>query len=122
MQLYEITMEDGHKEKVTLNMGALADVSAKNHEMWEKYNSLYKKLQKERSLTELEMAKLIYIAYYCAHVHEDEIMTETEFLHSMTDSRQEIGELFQKLYGVKEKKQGFQTPSGKQQGKVKMVK
>ena len=41
-------------------------------------------------------------------------MTLQEFLTDMTDSREEMGRVFQQLLGVQEKKQGFPMPSGKQ--------
>ena len=64
---------------------------------------------------ELEMGELIYIAYRCAALHSEEpVMTMQEFLTALTDDREEIGNVFQKLYGVQEKKQGFQKPSRKQ--------
>ena len=44
-------------------------------------------------------------------------MAYEDFLYKLTDSRQEMGQVFRKLYGAQEKKQGSQMPSGKRHGK-----
>ena len=56
----------------------------------------------------------MYIAYRCGMLHSDEQpMSRSEFLYAMTDDRAAIGQVFQALYGVQEKKSDFQRPSGK---------
>lgn len=116
MRIYEITMDGREPAKLTLNLGALADLSQSEHDLWVKYNTLYKKIQKNESPDELEMGDLMYIAYRCASLHsEDEPMSRIEFLTAMTDNREEIADVFQKLYGVQEKKPDFQKRSGKPQ-------
>lgn len=115
MRIYEITMDDREPAKLTLNLGALADLAASEHELWVRYNTLYKRMQKNETLDELEMGEMIYIAYRCAALHSDGApMTMQEFLTAMTDDREEMAGLFQKLYGVQEKKQDFRKPSKKQ--------
>ena len=115
MRIYEITMDDREPAKLTLNLGALADLSASEHDLWVRYNTLYKKIQKNETPDELEMGDMIYIAYRCAALHSDEpVMTRQEFLTALTDDREEIADVFQKLYGVQEKKQDFPQPSRKQ--------
>ena len=115
MRIYEITMDDREPAKPTLNLGALADLAASEHDLWVKYNTLYKKIQKNETPDELEMGDMIYIAYRCAHLHSDEpVMTRQEFLTALTDNREEIANVFEKLYGVQEKKQVSQMPSRKQ--------
>lgn len=116
MRIYEITMDEREPAKLTLNLGALADLAASEHELWVRYNTLYKKMQKNENLDELEMGEMIYIAYRCAALHSDDCkpMTLQEFLTALTDDREEMAGVFQKLYGVQEKKQVFQKPSKKQ--------
>ena len=115
--VYKISMSDGRKESLTLNLGALAELSKKNKELADKYFYYYKKLQSQKQLNELEMGQIIYVAYACAHVKdEDPIMPLEEFLWNMTDSREEIGSVFQQLFGVQEKKLNFQKHSKRPQG------
>ena len=114
MRIYEISMDDREPAKLTLNLGALADLSVSDHDLWVKYNTLYKRIQKNEDLTEIEMGELLYIAYRCATLYSDSTpMTQQEFLRSMTDNREEMGQVFQKLFGVQEKKPDFQKRSGK---------
>lgn len=117
--IYEISMQDGSKEKLTLNLGALAELSKKRKDLSDRYFYFYKKIQSKQGLNELEMGEVLYIGYACAHIREDgfEPMSLEDFLWNVTDSREEIGNVFQKLFGVQEKKQNFQKPSRKQHGK-----
>lgn len=116
MRIYEITMDEREPAKLTLNLGALADLSVNEHDLWVRYNTLYKKIQKNETPDELEMGELIYIAYRCAALHSEEpVMTMQEFLTALTDDREEICNVFEKLYGVQEKKPDFQKRSRKQQ-------
>ncbi|MCQ2499746.1 MAG: hypothetical protein MJ117_00195 [Lachnospiraceae bacterium] len=114
---YTISMQGGEKEKLTLNLGALAELSKKEKPLVDRYFELYKKLQKNEDFNELEMGEIFYIAYAAAHVKEDEHMEMAEFLYELTDDRTEMGRVFQQLFGAQEKKQNFQKPSRKQRRK-----
>jgi hypothetical protein len=109
---YKISMQDGTKADLTLNLGAIAELSKKNKKLADRYFSLYKKMQNNQDMNELDMGEVIYIAYVCAHVNS-EYMELQEFLYQLTDSREELGKVFQQLFGVQEKKQGFQNRSRK---------
>ena len=117
MRVYEITMDGRDPVKLTLNLGALYALSVSDHDLWNRYNELYTKLQQRKAaINELEMAEMIYIAYRCAaQAGDEDPMTLQEFLTDMTDSREEMGRVFQRLYGIQEKKQAFPMPSGKRQ-------
>ncbi len=110
---YKISMQDGRKEDLTLNLGALAELSKKKKDVSDRYFELYKKMQTNEGITEIEMGEIIYIAYACAHVN-DEIMTLTDFLYDLTDNRKEIADVFQQLFGMQKKKQGSVPHSRKQ--------
>lgn len=111
---YEVQTENG-KEKLTLNLGALYELSRKDKPVADRYHTLYKKMQRKEAFTEFEIAEVLYIAYRCAHVKEEEHMELEEFLYVLTDNRVEIMEAFGNVFGAreKEKKQGFQKHSGK---------
>ena len=103
MRIYEITMDGRDPVKLTLNHGALYALAAADHDLWKRYNDLYQKLQQKKvAINELEMGEMIYIAYRCAAlgISDEKPMTLQEFLTDMTDSREEIGKVFQQLYGV----------------------
>lgn len=116
--MHKISTNDGESLDLTLNLGALFELSKKDKPMTDRYFELQRQVQKDpNSLTELDMGEFLYIAYRCAHVKDDEYMDYEDFLYKLTDSRQEMGTVFRKLYGAQEKKQGSPMPSGKRQGK-----
>ena len=111
--LYDVSMEDGRKEKVTLNLGALMELSRKDKPLVDRYFELYRKFEgKKDTGTELDIAELIYIAYRAAHVKEDDYMTMEDFLYQLSDDRVAMANVFQQLFGTAKKKDS-QRPSGK---------
>lgn len=115
---HKISTSDGETMDLTLNLGALFELSKKEKALTDRYFDLQKQVQKDpQSLTELDMGEFLYIAYRCAHVKDEDCMAYEEFLYKLTESRQEMGEVFKKLYGAQEKKQGSPMPSGKRHGR-----
>ena len=110
-RFYNISTQDGSKIDLTLNLGALAELSKSRKDLSDRYFELYKKMH--GGLNEIEMGEVLYIAYACAHVGED-IPDLITFLHNLTDNREEFGQVFQQLFGVQEKKQNLQQPSRRQ--------
>lgn len=112
---HKISTSDGGSIELTLNLGALFELSKKDKPIVDRYFELQKRTQKDRdSLTEFDMGEILYIAYRCAHVKEDDPMEIGDFLYLLPDSREEMGDVFKKLYGATEKKQGSPMPLGKQ--------
>lgn len=86
-KFYKISTQDGNKIDLTLNLGALAELSKSRKDLSDRYFELYKKMQgKNGGLNEVEMGEVLYIAYACAHVGED-IPDLITFLHNLTDKR-----------------------------------
>lgn len=113
---HKISTNDGGSIDLTLNLGALFELSKKDKPMVDRYFALQKMVQKDSSsMTELDMGEFLYIAYRCAHVKDEDYMEIEDFLYKLTDSRQEMGEVFKKLYGTNGKKQGSPMPFGKRQ-------
>lgn len=117
MAIYKITMGDGSQENVTLGMGALAELSRRQPEIYQRYRTLYKILGTGQDVDELEMAELIYIAYRAANSGRDDCMDLNTFLNTMTDNREEIGKVFMQIFGMQEKKQASGMPSARPRGK-----
>ena len=116
MAIYKITMGDGSQENVTLGMGALAELSRRQPEIYKRYRSLYKQMN-GGEVDELGAAEFIYIGYRAANVMRDECLELAEFLDKMTDDREEIWNTFGRLFGMQEKKQASATPSARPRGK-----
>ena len=117
MAVYKITMEDGTQESVTLGMGALAELSRRTPDLYQRYRSLYKILGTGQDVDELVMAELIYIGYRTANSSSEDCMDKETFFEAMPDSREEIGKVFMQLFGVQEKKQASAMPSARPRGK-----
>lgn len=116
-KFYKISTQSGEKIDLTLNLGAIAELSKSKKDLADRYFKLYKKMQRQEEIDELEMGEIFYIAYACAHIGED-IPDLNSFLYELTDSREEMGQVFQALFGIQEKKQGFPGHSKKQHGRT----
>lgn len=73
---YEFEFCDGTKTELTLTYYKLYQLKAKNKTMYERYTKIMAKKQTE----ELEMVELLYIAYICAHLNDEKLMTEEDFM------------------------------------------
>ena len=112
---YKISLEGGESTDLTLNLGALSELSKRDKPVVDRYFYFYKRLQKkDADFNELEMGEILYIAYRAAHCKQDstECMDLQEFLNVLTDDREELGRVFSQLFGVaQEKKQASPMPS-----------
>lgn len=116
MAIYKITMGDGSQENVTLGMGALAELSRRQPEIYQRYRTLYQTMS-SGEVDEVKAAEFIYIGYRAANVMSDGCMDLPAFLDAMTDSREEIWNTFGRLFGMQEKKQASAMPSARPRGK-----
>jgi len=115
---YKISLEGGESTELTLNLGALSELSKREKPLVDRYFYYYKKLQqKGADLNELEMGEILYIAYRAAHCKDDDCMELQDFLNVLTDDREELGRVFGQLFGQQEKKQAFPMPSNGRPGK-----
>ena len=73
---YEFEFYDGDKVDLTLTFYSLMQLSAKNKKAYERYN----KIMSTNGSNELEMVCILYIAYLCAHLDEEKLLTEEEFM------------------------------------------
>jgi len=76
---YEFHFYDGTSTDLTLTFYALYKLKAKNKAMYDRYNRIMA-AQSRNSYDELEMISILYTAYICAHLDDEEIMTEEEFI------------------------------------------
>ena len=111
--VHKMKTSDGGTIDLTLNLGALFELSKQDKSLTDRYFELQKKDQNK--LNEFDLGEFLYIAYRAAHINE-ECMTLEQFLYSLPDSRQEMSDVFIKLYG-QEKKQAFPRPSGRRHDK-----
>lgn len=117
---YKIKLDTGESADLTLNLGALSELSKRDKDLVDRYFYFYKRFQKkDADLNELEIGEILYIGYRAAHCKDDvaDCMSLEEFLYVLTDDREEIGRVFGQLFGQQEKKQGFPMPSNGRRGK-----
>ena len=73
---YEFEFCDGTKAELTLTFYKLYQLKAKHKAMYDRYMKIMSKKETE----ELEMIELLYIAYVCAHLNDEKLMTEEDFM------------------------------------------
>ena len=75
--IYEFEFFDGTKTELTLTFYKLYQLKAKDKAMYDRYMKIMSKKETE----ELEMIELLYIAYVCSHLNdENPLITEEEFM------------------------------------------
>ena len=119
MAVYDFIMGDGTREKITLNMGALADLSRTQRPLYDEYNRIRR--MKAEDVDDMTMARLLYIAYRAANVHEEDPMEEDAFFREMPDSREAWSDAINMLMGTREKKPDSAPPFKKRHGKGRIT-
>ena len=93
----EFTFWDGTKTELTLTFYALYQMKPKHKGLYERYNHIMANGMKE----ELDMVTILYTAYVCAHLNEENLMTEEEFMVGCGWDRQALAEAVKKLTSPK---------------------
>lgn len=84
---------DGTTAKMTLTFYALYQLKAKNKNLYERYN----KIMTKKSDEELEMITVLYTAYVCANLSEENLLTEEEFMMLCGSDRIAVRDAIQEL-------------------------
>ena len=90
-------LNDGTVTDLTLTYYALYQMKAKNEGLYKRYNRIMTNGMTE----ELEMITVLYTAYVCAHLHDESIMTEEEFMMGCGCDRKAVAEAVKKLTAPK---------------------
>lgn len=85
---------DGTTAKMTLTFYALYQLKAKNKALYERYNKI---MSKQNISEELEMITVLYTAYVCANLSEENLMNEEEFMIKCGSDRIAIRDAIQGL-------------------------
>lgn len=99
----DIELETGETVKATLAYIHLLHLKNHNKEIYDRYNRIMTKGPQD----ELEIVSVIYTAYLCAMIANDDIeeaMTEEEFMSVMSPDREYAGQLLSQLYTPKKAK------------------
>ncbi len=99
---YEFEFCDGTTTELTLAFYKLYQLKAsKYREFYEAYNAINAKKQ----LTEeLDFVRIMYVAYLCAHIKDDVVLTEEEFMEKCGCDRGALLEAYEALTQPKKRK------------------
>lgn len=84
---------DGTTAKMTLTFYSLYQLKAKNKALYERYNKIMTKNTSE----ELELITVLYTAYVCANLSEENLLTEEEFMMLCGSDRIAVRDAVQEL-------------------------
>ena len=72
----EFEFEDGEKTKLTLAFYLVYKLKAKNPKVYERYSRIMSKKQTD----DLETITVLYTGYLCAHIDDENVISEEEFM------------------------------------------
>lgn len=100
--LYEYKMADGSTVKMTLNFYYLYQLRSKNKSLYERYNRiLVRQSQKDYAYDEIDNMEVLYTAYCCANMNDENLLTEEDFLMLCGSDRTEVGKAINALLAPK---------------------
>lgn len=82
----ELKMMNGETLNHTLAFIRLNQVKAKHPEMFKRYCDI----RNANEVTELDYCTLLYIAYLCANLDEEKVLSEEEYLNILPSNRKTI--------------------------------
>lgn len=89
----EFVLEDGTATELTLTYYALYQMKPKHEGLYKRYNRIMANGMNE----ELDMVTILYTAYICAHLHDESVMTEEEFMIGCGSNRKAVADAVKKL-------------------------
>ncbi len=90
---------DGSKTELTLTFYKVYQLRNKNKAIYAKYN----KIMANENPSDLELVELLYAAYVCAHLDEEDLLTEEEFIIMCGSDRTTVAESVKNLLNPKKK-------------------
>lgn len=97
---YDFELADGSTVKLTLAFYHLYQLKAKNKALYEKYNKIMS-AQSQNHYDDLENIAILYTAYCCANLNNDDLMTEEEFMMACGSDRAAVGNALKALINPK---------------------
>ena len=75
---YDFPLADGTTVKTTITFYYLYQLRNKNKSLYERYNKILQNTKSE-SFDLLDMVTIVYVGYVCAHISDENILSEEEF-------------------------------------------
>ena len=100
--LYEFEFCDGSKTELTLAFYKLYQLKASK---FRNYYEAYNEINSKKQLTEeLDFVRIMYVAYLCAHLKDETVFTEEEFMEKCGCDRGALLEAYEALTQPKKHK------------------
>ena len=96
----DLELEDGSKVQLTLNFSRLLQLKNKNKAMYEKYNKILCNGAKDAIE---DTITVIYVAYLCANIEQEEVLSFNQFSEVIPQNFIEINNICQELITPKKK-------------------
>lgn len=93
---YMFEFEDGTTAALTLTFYKLYQLKTKNKALYDRYNTIMGNSGKGK-YDELETLEILYIAYLCANLDEENVMTNEEFMIKCGCDRFAVADAFKAL-------------------------
>lgn len=100
---YVYTFEDDTTTEMTLAFYLLYQLRSKNRSLYDRHNKIMARMgnRKEDEYDEIDSVLILYTAYVCAHLNDESIMTEEEFLIKCGSDRKAVGAAVKALLNPK---------------------
>lgn len=99
---YNFTLADGSTVPLTLNFYFLYQLRSKNKPLYERYNKiLSNQSKKDYEYDEIDNMEILYTAYCCANLNNEEKLSEEEFLMLCGSDRNAVGKAIKALLAPK---------------------
>lgn len=99
----EYEFQDGTTTEMTLTFHKLYQLRSKNKGLYYRYNEAMNRVSKPNS-EELDSITILYAAYVCAHLNEEHLMGEEEFMIKCGSDRKEVARAARELTQPKKPK------------------
>ena len=95
---YDFCLADGTTVKMTLSFYRLYKLRSKDKPLYERYNRiLTKQSEKNYVYDEIDNMEILYTAYCCANLENENLLSEEEFLMLCGSDRNAVGKAIKAL-------------------------
>lgn len=99
---YDFKLADGSVVKMTMNFYFLLQLKNKDEVLYKRYNkTLAKQSAKNYEYEELDNMLILYVAYCCANLSDENLMSEEDFLMMCGSDRKAMGDAIKALLAPK---------------------
>ena len=98
---YDYEFVDGTTAKLTLAFYYLYKLRSTHKKLYERYNKIMLETSKNESYDEINQLLILYTAYVCANMDDENLMSEEDFIMQCGSDREQMGKALQYLTAPK---------------------